>query len=140
MRKHTRYKKAVIDCSNDEVITEQSHKKEVDINQIVKKHGVDLIQKTAALQQFVYDDNPTNDFQETMNMIIKAQDTFESMPSALRKKFDNDPAQFMDFVHNEENKEQMFDLGLAIRPEENKPLEVVIKGNAEPEPSPAAQI
>ncbi len=38
-----RYTDAVIDCSNDEVKTEQNHKGSVDINDIVNKHGIDKI-------------------------------------------------------------------------------------------------
>ena len=122
----------------DEIIrVEQSHKDEVNINNIVKRHGLDLIAKTAALQQFQFDDNPNNDFQETMNAILKAQDSFSSVPSDIRKQFDNNPAQFMDFIHNPENQQQLIDWGLASAPETPQPVEVVVTNQPEtPPPTP----
>jgi len=122
----------------DEVIrVEQAHKDEVNINNIVKRHGMDLIAKTAALQQFKYDDNPNNDFQETMNMILKAEKSFSSVPSEIRKQFDNNPAKFMDFIHNGDNKQQLIDWGLAKAPETPQPIEVVVTNQPEtPPPTP----
>jgi len=119
----------------DEVIrVEQSHRDEVNINNIVKRHGMDLIAKTAALQQFTYDNNPNNDFQETMNMILKAKDSFSSVPSEIRKQFDNSPAKFMDFIHNEQNQQQLIDWGLAKAPETPQPIEVVVTNQPETPP------
>lgn len=123
----------VLDCSECVPITEQSHKAEVDINNIVKRHGMDLIQKVARLQEWTYDDVAGNDFQESMNAIIKARDTFAAVPSEIRKQFDNDPAKFMDFVHNPENQENLVQMGLAIAPEVIQPIDVnVVTQTPEP--------
>jgi len=130
-------KRVQLTIPDDEVIrVEQSHKDEVNINNIVKRHGVDLIAKTAALQQFTYDDNPNNDFQETMNMILKAKDSFSTVPSEIRKQFDNDPAKFMDFIHNGDNQQQLIDWGLAKAPETPQPIEVVVTNQPETPPDP----
>jgi len=129
-------KRVQLSIPEDEVIrVEQTHKDEVNINNIVKRHGMDLIAKTAALQQFTYDDNPNNDFQETMNMILKAKESFSSVPSEIRKKFDNDPAKFMDFIHNGDNQQQLIDWGLAKAPETPQPIEVVVTNQETPPPS-----
>jgi len=122
---------------DDEVIrVEQSHKDEVDINNIVKRHGLDLIQKTAALQTFTYDDNPNNDFSEIMNAVIKASKSFDSIPSDIRKQFDNNPAKFMDFIYNPENADQMVEMGLKEPPKPpTPPVEVRITN---PETPPEA--
>jgi len=128
-------KRVQLSIPEDEVIrVEQSHKDEVNINNIVKRHGMDLIAKTAALQQFTYDDNPNNDFQETMNMILKAEKSFSSVPSEIRKQFDNDPAKFMDFIHNGDNQQQLIDWGLAKAPETPQPIEVVVINQPETPP------
>jgi len=129
-------KRVQLKIPKDEVIrVEQSHKDEVNINNIVKRHGMDLIAKTSALQQFKYDDNPNNNFQETMNMILKAQDSFSSVPSDIRKQFDNDPAKFMDFIHNGDNQEQLIEWGLAKAPPETpQPIEVVVTNQPETPP------
>lgn len=128
-------RRVILDRPEDEpVLTEQSHKDEVNINNIVKRHGMDLIQKTAALQEFVFDDNPNNDFQEMMNMMLNAEKSFSSIPSEIRKHFDHDAAKFMDFVRNEENRDQLIEWGLAKAPEEIQPVEVVVMNPPETPP------
>ena len=102
------YEKPVIDCqaaieNGEQVLVEQSHKEEVNINNIVRKNGADLVLKVSQLTEFQFDDVTGNDFQENMNAIIKARDTFADVPSDVRRRFDNDPAKFMDFVYNPEN-------------------------------------
>jgi phage internal scaffolding protein len=120
----------------EESKTEQSHKSEVDINNIVKRAGSgELIAKVNALQNWTYDDVTSNDFQEAMNAIIKARDTFSSVPSAIRKQFDNDPAKFMDFVRNPENKDQLVEMGLANAPVLDAPIEVVVTNPPETPPA-----
>jgi hypothetical protein len=129
-------KRVVLDCSDDELITEQNHKDEVNINKIIQRHGIDLIQKTSVIQQLVFDDNPNNDFTEVMQMMVNAKDSFMSLPSEVRKQFDNDPAKFVDFVRNGDNQQQLIDMGLAVAPEEVKPVQVVVT-NPETTPPPA---
>lgn len=128
-------KKIVLDCSKDQPLTEQAHVKEVNINNIIKKHGMDLIQKTSILQSkdFQFDDVTGNDFQEAMFKVTKAQETFDSMPSQIRKEFENSPAKFMDFVQNPDNIDRMVELGLAQRLPQEQPVEVVVTN---PEPAP----
>ena len=106
-----------LSCEGDEIRVEQSHKDEVDVNVIVKKHGMELISQVAALQQFTYDTIDGNDFQESMNALLRAKETFSLVPSDIRKEFDNDPAKFMDFVYNPANKEKLVSMGLAVAPE-----------------------
>ena len=140
--KQIRYKKAVIDCQQaildgEDILVEQSHKDEVDINKIIKRHGIDLINKTAALQAptMQFDDVTGNDFQEAMNIILKAEGTFNSLPSELRKQFDNSPAQYLDFVQNPANSDQLIEMGLQNAPEPApEPVQVVVTN---PETPPA---
>lgn len=122
-----------LDCQqailDGEVIrVEQSHKDEVNINNIVKRHGLDMIAKTAALVPLQYwDGDPTNDFQEAMNKIAQGTQTFESLPSAIRKEFDNDPAKYMDYVFNPENKEKLIERGWMNAPKPApEPVQVVV--------------
>lgn len=112
-------KRVTLDCSKDELLTEQSHKKEVDINNIIKKHGMDLIRKTAAMQSqdYRFDDVTGNDFQEAQMIIAKAQSSFENMPAEIRKRFENNAAKFLDFVQNPDNQSEMVNLGLVPKPE-----------------------
>jgi phage internal scaffolding protein len=125
-----------VDCSEDKIIVEQNHKEEVNINNIVKRHGIDLIAKTAALQEkeYMFDDIPGNDFQEAMAIIGKAQKSFDAMPSEVRKTFNNNPAEFLDFVQNPDNKDTLIEMGLAVKPAEVQPVEVVVTNQPETPP------
>jgi phage internal scaffolding protein len=119
----------------EETKTEQSHKSEVDINNIVKRAGnMELISKVAALQEIVFDDVTGNDFQENMNAIIKAKETFESVPSGIRRQFDNDPAKFLDFVYDPANKDELIKMGLANEPVVEEPMQVVVTNPPETPP------
>lgn len=115
---------------------EQSHERETNINNIVKRHGGDLIAKTQNIQQLQYDDVTTNDFQESMNLILKGNQTFMSLPSKTRDEFQNDPAKYMDYIHNPENKQALIDRGWMKPPEpEPQPIEVVVTNPVEPPPT-----
>lgn len=115
----------------EETLTEQSHVDEVDVNKIIKKHGMDVIAKTRELMadNFRMDEIPTNDFHEALMIIQKASKTFTSLPSSVRKRFDNEPSKFLDFVQNPANNQAMVDMGLAvdITPAEPQPVPVVIQ-------------
>lgn len=121
-------RRVVLDCSKDEPLTEQSHKAECDINNIIRKHGIELIQKTALLrsQEFQFDDVTGNDFQEAMHKVMKAQATFDTLPSVIRKEFDHDPAKFLDFIQNPDNLPRMEELGLVQREPDTPPLQVQV--------------
>lgn len=121
-----------VDCSEDEIIVEQSHKEEVNINSIIKRHGIDLVTKVANLRssEYQFDDVTGNDFQEAMNIVIKAQDTFQNLPHQVRDKFDNSPAKFLDFVQNPDNNDKMVEMGLAHPPPPPPP---VVAENVTPE-------
>lgn len=134
-------KRVTLDCQkaveNGEIIrVEQSHKDEVDINNIIKRHGADIIAKTQQVMALTYDDVTTNDFQETMNMIIKGNQAFQSLDSKTRAEFENDPAKYLDYVHNEENREAMIERGWLNPPEpEPTPIEVIVTNPVETPPT-----
>jgi len=96
--------------------TKQWHKKECDINQIMlkyQKHGViDHVNKHEANYGFATSD----DLHESLNMIKTANEMFADLPSKARTKFENDPAQFLDFVQDPKNKEEIYNLGLSDYP------------------------
>lgn len=134
-------RRSVLDCqaaiaNGEEIRVEQSHKDEVNINNIIRKHGIDMIAKTASVTQLQYwDGDPNNDFTEAMNKIAQGTQTFESLPSDIRKQFHNDPTEYMDYVFNPENRDDLIERGWMNPPEpEQQPVEVVITN---PETPPA---
>lgn len=96
--------------------TKQSFKDEADINVLMGRYlstGEVPALNVVAPQ---YLDACGLDFQAMQNQVIEASELFMSIPSAIRARFGNDPAQFLDFVGNPENKAEMYKLGL-LRPE-----------------------
>lgn len=98
--------------------TEQSHAAECDINNILAQYiktgtfNAELIDK----HQKVYGDYTGHDFEEAQNLIAKAQSLFEELPSIVRQRFHNSPAQFLDFAGDEKNMTEMVEMGLANAP------------------------
>lgn len=96
--------------------TRQEFKDEVDINKILERYqraGIDVFRQN---HQATWADVPALDFREALELVRDAEQTFSELPSSLRKKFNNDPAQYMEFVQNPDNIEEMIELGLAERP------------------------
>lgn len=130
-----------VQFSTKDTRTEQSHKQECDINYILAKHlktGVINHQNAYGGQ---YGDTSAIDYHSAMNTIINADKMFNDLPSGTRTRFQNDPAQFLDFVGDENNLEEMYTMGLAIRPEKPANAEVspAMKAAAETEAKPKGE-
>lgn len=102
----------------DEGVAKQSFKDECDINNIVAK-----FLKTGQLPENVRmpqsgDFTGITDFQTAMNMVIEAQDAFMAFPAEVRARFANDPQRMMDFLGDENNREEAIKLGLVEKPAE----------------------
>lgn len=105
-------KRRVVVVNKEPSMTQQSFKNECDINRIVgqyKKHGV-ITHLNNSKEN--YGVAPSHSFHEAMNIVIQAQEMFDSLPSQLRKEFSNDPANFLEFVENPENYDDLIELGL----------------------------
>lgn len=51
-------------------------------------------------------------YHEMQNVIADANSAFAALPSAVRARFDNDPAKFVDFVSDEANSAELRELGM----------------------------
>lgn len=97
--------------------TKQSMKDETDINLIMAKYQKTGMVNFVNKNQGEYLDVPNIDFHEAMNAIKDANNMFGDMPSTIRKRFNNDPGEFLDFVHDPANVDEIYEMGLAERPE-----------------------
>jgi len=95
--------------------TKQSFKDECDINRIMARYQAtgQLPNVNEIPQQYL--DCTAYDFQEHQNFIAGAFSTFHEMPSAIRARFNNNPAEFFDFCSHEKNRPELAELGL-LRP------------------------
>ncbi|WNK13385.1 MAG: internal scaffolding protein [Microvirus sp.] len=98
----------------DESLTHQEFKDESDINTIIDRFGIG--ENPVEAQQWVTNvdiaEAPDN-YMDVMNQLNDARDQFMSLPAKVRSRFDNSPAQFVDFVSDSANLPEMVSLGLA---------------------------
>lgn len=75
------------------------------------------------------------DYHNGCNAIIAAQNMFESLPAGVRKKFDNDPANFLAFVQDPDKEKDLIEMGLAS-PRESPELTTQLKETGQEPPAP----
>jgi len=119
-------------------LTKQSMAKETDINLIMAKYQRTGLVNFVNENQGEYMEAPDMDFHQAIDYIAKSKELFDEMPSSLRKRFNNDPGEFLDFVHDENNADEMVELGLAKRTPEEPPAAPAEPAETPPvvEPSP----
>lgn len=96
----------------DSEYTDQSYRDECDINTIMARY-----QSTGELPvlnqvEGCWLDVTGMDFQEHMDFILRANELFDELPSAIRDRFGNDPAGFLDFTSDERNRRELAEMGL----------------------------
>lgn len=116
----------VVDQKTGELVklpsrTKQSFVGECDINNILKQYKltgqIRHISSKAALGS--YQDLPDPlDFQESMNIVIEAEKSFATLPAHVRARFGNDPVNFLTFMADPANQDEVIKLGLAT---DNRP-------------------
>ncbi|AXH77035.1 MAG: internal scaffolding protein [Microviridae sp.] len=95
--------------------TKQSFLPQCDINNIIKEFSItgQITHVSAQAARGAYLDLPeVMDYQESLNTLQRASEAFQSLPAKVRDRFGNDPAQFLEFCGNPENRNEMGELGL----------------------------
>lgn len=129
-------------------LTQQHSKDETDINKIMARYIKTGVIDHVAKYQGQYLENNDLDYHASQNIIIQADVMFSELPSSVRREFNNNPAEFLHFVSDEENHAKLADMGLTNNPPEIPPIEqekapigekTPQKAKAPPkEPAPAA--
>lgn len=133
------HKKYVFKTSG-ESLTQQHFKEECDVINIIKRHDRNGIIEHVQRGQARYGDfSNVADYREALDLVRDAQNEFMTIPSDIRKKFDNDPGKFYEFVSNPDNKEELKTMGF-ITSEVEVPSSVSTKALSEAgEPSTAQE-
>lgn len=95
--------------------TKQGHKKECDINEIMAHYKKTGYLPVTGRQAFYADVSEMGDYRSALDNVIRADRAFGQLPAELRKRFDNDPAKFLDWCADPENRDEMVELGLVER-------------------------
>lgn len=102
-----------------ETRTDQSYKQQTDINYIMRKfRAVGIGMNNLPIQnKGVYGDfTKVKDYQSALNSVINAQKSFDKLPSNIRKRFSNDPAQLLEFLEDPKNIKEGIELGIYAQP------------------------
>jgi len=102
----------------DATLTQQHFKDECDINNILRQFNVTGLLPEAPLSPRYGDFTGISDYHTALNQVIAAEDEFMRLPADLRARFENDPAQLIQFLENSENKNEAIELGLIAKPED----------------------
>lgn len=108
-----------IDFTGKRSRAKQQFRDECDINILMQKYQKGIALTHLNRYQGSYADvSGMVDYQEAQNIVLRAQEAFQSLPASVRAKFENDPGKFMDYALNPENKAALVEMGLAHKPAE----------------------
>jgi len=110
-------------------LAQQHFKDECDINNILRQFNITGLLPESPLSPRYGDFTGIGDYHTALNRVIAAQDEFEALPAQIRARFDNDPAQLIEFLENSENRPEAEELGLV----EKVAVEVVEATKTTPE-------
>lgn len=103
----------------EDTMTHQSFRDECDVNRIVSSFERTGVLPTTSGTPMYGDFDNAYSYKEAFDLVCRAQESFMELPAQLRARFENDPAQFLDFVNDPANMDEAVRLGLAQRPSES---------------------
>lgn len=110
-------------------LAQQHFKDECDINTILERFNITGLLPESPLSPRYGDFSGIGDYHTAMNRVMAAKDEFMSLPAQIRSRFNNDPAQLIEFLQNESNRPEAEELGLV----EKAAAEVVEAAKVTPE-------
>jgi phage internal scaffolding protein len=114
-------------------LAQQNFKDESDINYIVRQFGLTGELPGKPLSPQYGDFTGVLDYHSAVNAVLAAQDDFMELPAQLRSRFNNDPAELIDFLADEQNREEATKLGLVAAKPISEPSETPIGEPKAPE-------
>jgi phage internal scaffolding protein len=117
----------------DASLAQQHFKEECDINTILQKFNISGLLPETPLSPRYGDFTGIGDYHTALNRVIAAQDEFDGLPATIRARFNNDPAELIEFLENSENRPEAEMLGLV-----DKAAAEVVEA-AKPTPEKAAE-
>lgn len=102
-----------IDFKHEETRTHQSFAGECDINTIVKR-GLATGQWPNPSGEAVFADvSDVSDYRAAIDIVRESERMFSALPAEVRRQFQNDPAEFIEFATDAKNNEKLVEWGLA---------------------------
>lgn len=113
--------KTKMSFKNSKSLTEQCHKDEVKIQNILGRYRRGLPIPPSGRQPFYADMVGAPDFYEAQRFLAETASMFEEVPAQVRAYFGNDPGKYLAFISNPDNAEQMKEFGIDSSHVENPP-------------------
>lgn len=125
--------------------TKQSEAKATNINTIVAQYDRTGVLPTDGRQALFADVADAPDYRTALDLIRNAEELFMDIPATVRARFENDPAVFLDFTSDPDNRAEMVEMGLLEAPEPVvvpvvEPAIVPVVAPATPVVEPAAPV
>ena len=101
-----------------ESMTQENFREETEILNIIRRHDrngvIDHVNKGKA----IYGDfSEITDYRDMIHKLREADSAFAQVPSDIRKRFENDPAKFFNFVTDSANTAELEKMGLVMKKE-----------------------
>lgn len=111
-------------------MTQQHLGPETDINLMMRRYALtgELPVRRGVAEYGEFDE--AMDYRTMIEVVEQGKRAFASVPSAIRARFENDPGQFLDWIHNEENYGEAESLGLV--PKRDVAVETVVPAASAP--------
>lgn len=93
--------------------TQQSMKDECDVNLIVKRFSVTGVLPEGSFKSPYFGDVSGLDFRAMMDVIAEANASFARLPAEVRRRFGNEPSEFVSFCTDPANGQELIKMGLA---------------------------
>jgi phage internal scaffolding protein len=119
-------------------LTQQHFKDETDINNILRQFNITGLLPESPLSPRYGDFSGVVDYHTALNAVLDAGDQFMALPADLRARFNNDPAQLIEFIDDESNRAEAEKLGLLdakTTASTVTPLDVTVLGDTNPQNS-----
>lgn len=116
--------------NNEPSMTQLHHAEDNDLNVIMKRYGITdgALPPMALDPKYFGEFDSELDLSEVFRRQREAVERFDAMPATLRNKFHNNPAELFHWIHQAENEQEGYDLGIFKRPTPpvNKQDDVVV--------------
>lgn len=98
-------------------LAQQQFKDECDINNILRQFNITGQLPDASLSPLYGDFTGISDYKTALDRVIATDEEFMNLPAQLRARFNNDAAELIQFLDQEENRLEAEKLGL-LKPKE----------------------
>ena len=122
-----------------DTIVEQSHKKAVDINTIVAKIQQGGMAPIARGTPLYGDFTGVENYHAVQNKLIRTNNQFQELPAEIKKRFNQDPGELIEFLADPANQEEAQELGLLKPVITPVNTDVNLPASSEPQGEPISQ-